>query len=81
LNTNPRLRPSAEELLALPMFQNREKKEERPIGQPRSHSQNQEKTAFSKGDSTKIELLQTIHVPRNLKKLNEVLPRAAYEKD
>lgn len=63
LNTNPLLRPSAEELAAMPAF-NDGKVAEAP-GRPlhrRSNSQT-EKPA----DANKIELLKTIKLPRNLK--------------
>jgi len=72
LQTNPMLRPSAKELLAMPAMAGKEDKKKAP-SHFRANSQAREQM------DSKIELLQTIHMPRNMKKLKDMLPKKNYD--
>ena len=68
LNTNPLLRPSAEDLSNMPAFKSDKNDENsspsRPEGRKHRRSNSQ---VEKKNDSNKIDLLKTIKLPRNLK--------------
>ena len=75
LQVNPVLRPSAEDLLAMPAFNGGKQA-------PAKKSQHKRANSEARADnaSEKIELLNTIRLPRNLKQLNKgLLPKANYD--
>ena len=74
LNTNPLLRPTAEELLATPPLGSKGIKE-KPTPAKGSKKHFRSNSQAKATTDSKIELLQTIRLPKNLKQLNKVLPK------
>ena len=74
LNTNPSSRPSAYDLAKMP-----------ELGLPHSSRKFRIKQKTSKRASSETqkqtEMLETIRLPKNLNKLNDVLPKSNYEEE
>lgn len=68
LNTNPRLRPTAAELLNMPAFGGSGDDVSQETGKKGGHHRrSNSQVAPSERSESKIDLLQTIKLPRNLK--------------
>ena len=78
------LRPSAVELVAMPALAGKSTKDtatsstDREKGAVKKNQFRSNSQARAADSGSKIELLQTIRLPRNLKQLNEVLPKQNY---